>query len=367
MDGKFDSIMPPDELYGRTGIQRMIINTIYQLTAHMQNEPGDFERAKRLLMIPDYFHFLLAGECCSEYTNATTTQLVNAGTKDWDATLIKAAGIPETIFGKLHLPGGRLGKLRKGIADEVGFECDVVLPPTHDTASAVAALPISGNPEKAVWLSSGTWSLMGGETDAPFITSTSRKLNFTNEGGYGGKYCLLKNIMGLWMLQSVRRELAPDMSYDDVALASERAGIDTIVDCEDPKFLSPDSMTGAIAEYCNERGKRAPSGIAETAAVIYGSLAASYAENLSELREITGVDYTDFHILGGGSKDDYLNRLTARRAGMTVHAGPGEASAIGNIIVQMISDGVFADIAEARNCVRESFGIRSYEGGNGGG
>jgi rhamnulokinase len=362
MDDRFDAVMPPDELYGRTGIQRILINTLYQLMAHMNGEPGDFEKARHLLMLPDYLHFLLAGEMCPEYTNASTTQLLNAKARDWDDGVIAAAGLPRELFGRLHLPGTRLGALRKGIAEEVGYDCGVVLPCTHDTGSAVAALPVAFGSDP-IYLSSGTWSLIGCECAEPALSERSRTLNYTNEGGYAGTYRLLKNIMGLWMIQSVRSELAPDSGFDEIARAAEAADIDTIVDCEDQAFLSPDSMYGAIRDWCRSRDLRAPEDIGETAAVIYRSLADAYARNAGELTDITGTAFGAFHILGGGSKDSYLNRLTARRTGMTVHAGPAEATAIGNIAVQMISDGVFSDLAEARECIADSFSIKTYDGG----
>jgi len=368
MDARFDATMAAPDLYGHTGIQRIMINTIYQLMAHMDEAPGDFDSARHLLMLPDYFHFLLAGEMCSEYTIATTTGLVNANSKDWDAEVIAAVGVPGSLFGKLHLPGTRVGKLQKTVADAVGFSCDVVLPSAHDTASAVAAVPaiVSDLPgasgKEPLYVSSGTWSLIGCESEAPILSDRCRELNFTNEGGYGYRYRLLKNIMGLWMIQSVRRELAPQLSFDEVSYAAEKTDIDTVVDCEDQAFLSPDSMYEAVRGWCKERGLRAPEGVGETAAVIYGSLAASYAKNIGELAEITGKDFTDFHILGGGSKDSYLNSLTAERTGLTVHAGPSEATAIGNIIAQMISGGVFSDLNEARGCVADSFGIKEFKG-----
>ncbi|MDR1043115.1 MAG: rhamnulokinase [Clostridiales Family XIII bacterium] len=371
MEARFDSSMKPQELYERTGIQRMPINTLYQLMAHMDEAPGDFDKARHLLMLPDYFHFLLAGEVSSEYTVASTSQLVNAVAKDWDRAVMAAAGIPGSLFGELHLPGTCLGKLRKSIADEVGFSCDVVLPCAHDTASAVAALPIvpsgkgngkSNGDSGPLYISSGTWSLIGCESAAPILTDKCREMNFTNEGGYGYRYRLLKNIMGLWMIQSVRRELAPDMSFDEISRAASEADIDTKVDCEDKAFLSPDSMHEAIRDWCGERGLRAPEDLGETAAVIYDSLADSYAGNAAELAEVTGREFTDLYIIGGGSKDTYLNGLAAQATGMKIHAGPSEASAVGNISTQMISAGVFSDLDEAKACVSDSFEIKEYEG-----
>jgi rhamnulokinase len=365
MDEKFDAVISPQKLYARTGIQRILINTLYQLMAHMKEAPGDFDVARRLLMLPDYFHFLLAGEMCSEYTEATTTQLVNAETKDWDSEVIAAAGLPGSLFGAIHLPGARLGGLRKEIAAEVGYDCDVVLPCTHDTASAVTALPVARAEDSArsLYISSGTWSLMGCESDTPVLTEKSRMMNFTNEGGYGYRYRLLKNITGLWMIQSVRREMAPDMSFDDIARAAAEADIDAQIDCEAGVFLSPDSMMDAIGNWRRERGLRAPVGIGETAAVIYGGLADSYACNAEDIAGVTGRDFSQIFIIGGGSKDDYLNRLASRRTGMTVYAGPAEAAAIGNIVTQMIADGEFSGMDEARACVADSFAIGRYEGG----
>jgi rhamnulokinase len=361
---RFDAVMSPPELYGHTGIQRILINTLYQLMAHMDEAPGDFDRARHLLMMPDYFHFLLAGEMCSEYTIATTSGLVNAGSQDWDDTVIAAGGVPRSLFGSLHLPGTRVGKLQKAIADEVGFSCDVVLPCAHDTASAVVAMPAMAGvaDREPLYISSGTWSLIGCESEAPLLSDRCRELNYTNEGGSGHRYRLLQNSLGLWMIQSVRRELAPEMSFGEVARAAEAAGIDTIVDCEDQVFFAPDSMYGAVRGWCSDHVLTPPEGIGETAAVIYRSLAASYAGIISELAEITGRNFTDIHVLGGGSNVNYLNSLTAKKTGMAVHAGPSEATAIGNIAVQMISDGVFSNINEARSCIADSFSIRKFNG-----
>jgi rhamnulokinase len=365
MDETFDSVINPQELYARTGIQRILINTLYQLMAHMKESPGDFDVARRLLMLPDYFHFLLAGEMCSEYTEATTTQLVNALTKDWDSEVIAAAGLPGSLFGALHLPGARLGGLRKEIANEVGYDCDVVLPCTHDTASAVTALPVARAEDAArsLYISSGTWSLIGCESDEPVLTEKSRRMNFTNEGGYGYRYRLLKNITGLWMIQSIRREIAPGMSFDEIASAAAEADMDAKIDCEDGAFLSPDSMVDAIGSWRRERGLRAPEGVGETAALIYGGLADSYARNVADIADVTGREFSQIFIIGGGSKDDHLNRLVSRRTGLTVYAGPAEAAAIGNIVTQMIADGEFSGMDEARACVADSFAIGRYEGG----
>jgi rhamnulokinase len=301
---------------------------------------------------------------CSEYTEATTTQLVNATTREWDGDVMTAAGIPESLFGELHLPGTRLGKLKKDIADEVGYDCDVVLPCTHDTASAVlSTASTGGGGMDPLFISSGTWSLMGCETMTPELSEKSRVTNLTNEGGYGYRYRLLKNIMGLWMIQSIRRELAPDMNFDDIARAASESGTDTRVDCEDETFLSPDSMYDSIRRWCAQRGLAAPESVGESAAVIYGGLADAYAKVARQLSDVTGRRFTDIFIVGGGSKDDYLNGLTARTTGLTVHAGVPEAAAVGNILAQMISDGVFSDIDEARTCVAGSFEIKEYGGG----
>jgi rhamnulokinase len=309
-------------------------------------------------MMPDYFHYRLSGIKASEYSEATTTGLMDPKNRQWDKELIESLGIPARIFQSIRMPGEVLGELTKEVQDIVGFNCRVILPPSHDTASAVLAIPTNG--EETCYISSGTWSLMGVETDSPNCSEKSRQADLTNEGGYGGKITYLANIMGLWMIQSVRGELAPGMDYGKLCEDASKESISSIVDCQDDAFLSPESMSDAIRDFCKKTGQEIPQTLPQLAAVVYNSLAKCYADKLKIIESMTGVRYDKINIIGGGSNAGYLNELTAKITGRTVIAGPSEATALGNILAQMITDKVFAGIKEARECVRRSFEVKVY-------
>lgn len=358
MDEEVYKIISEDDLYARTGIQKAIYNTIYQLMALKKTHPEQMEAAKAMLMIPDYFHFRLSGKKVQEYSEATTSQLLNPNSREWDYELIDMLGFKKEIFQKIYMPGTFVGELTKEVRDMVGYDCKVVLPPTHDTASAVMAIPT--NEENTCYISSGTWSLMGVETDKPNCSPKSKGADLTNEGGYGGKITYLANIMGLWMIQSVRNKLAPDMGYGELCDRASRETIKSIVDCQDSSFLSPDDMVTAVQDYCKKTGQQVPETLYELAAVIYNSLAKCYADKLATIESMTGIKYNKVNIIGGGSNAAYLNELTAKSTGVDVHAGPGEATALGNILAQMIESGLFANLREARECVRRSFEVKVY-------
>ena len=364
MDEEVYKIISEKELYARTGIQKAIFNTIYQLMATKVKEPEKLKEARTLLMVPDYFHFLLTGVRKQEYTNASTTQLLDARTGDWDHELIEKLGFPQELFGELSMPGTIVGPLKSDIAKEVGYECTVVLPATHDTGSAVMSVPSTD--ENTLYISSGTWSLMGCELTEANCSETARKANFTNEGGYNKRYRFLKNIMGLWMIQSVKKELEEGYDYpgksgdEDFSFASlcdraKEANIDSIVDANDSRFLNPHSMIAEVQKACQESGQQIPKTPWELSRVIYRSLAACYKEATEEIEEITGKHFDCVYIVGGGSNAVYLNELTALETGKRVNAGPSEATAIGNLGAQMLADGVFADLTGFRKCVLESF------------
>ncbi|MCM1191004.1 MAG: rhamnulokinase [Butyrivibrio sp.] len=358
MDEEVYKIISEEALYARTGIQKQIFNTVYQLMALKKQHGSRLEKAETLLMIPDYFHYLLSGTAVTEYTNATTGQLVNPDTKDWDYDLIERLGYPKKIFQKIVTPGTVLGELRKEIQEEVGFNCKVVAPATHDTGSAVAAVPTDS--DSPLYISSGTWSLMGTELEQANCSSASREHNLTNEGGCDYRFRYLKNIMGLWMIQSVKKEIGGDLSFGEICGLAEKCTISSVVDCNDDRFLAPADMTAEVQAACRESGQQVPDGIGETACVIYNSLAKCYAETIQEIGTITGQVYDRIHIVGGGANADYLNRLTAEETGVPVYAGPTEATAIGNLAVQMISGGDLSDLKDARACVRRSFEIREF-------
>lgn len=359
MDEEVYKLITEEQLYLRTGIQKQIFNTIYQLMALKKTEPGQLERAETFLMVPDYFNFLLTGRKVQEYTNATTTQLVNPATKDWDDELLEKLGIKRNIFQEIKMAGCEVEELEQEIQKQVGFNCKVILPPTHDTASAVVAVP--SRKEETLYISSGTWSLMGTERLQADCSKESMLHNFTNEGGYGYRYRFLKNIMGLWMIQSVRKELVPDMSFAEICELAEKEKITSLVDVNDERFLAPESMVEEVRSACWETLQQVPKTIGEIAAVIYNSLANCYAMAAKEIEIITGQKYQELHIVGGGANADFLNKLTAKYTGKTVLAGPTEATALGNISVQMITAGEFADLKEARECIYHSFEIKLYK------
>ena len=359
MDQEVYKVISQDELYERTGIQKQIFNTIYQLMAVKMKKPQELADAKTMLLIPDYFNFLLTGRKVTEYTNASTTQLLHPETKEWDFELIDMLGFPRDIFTEIKLPGTIVGELTEEIQKKVGFCCKVVLPATHDTGSAVVAVP--SNEEDVLYISSGTWSLMGTELKEAICTKESMEKNLTNEGGYDYRFRYLKNIMGMWMINSAKKEIADDMSYADICSMASKTTIASIVPANDDRFLAPKNMTEEVKDACRESGQQVPEGIAEVAAVIYHSLAKCYADTMNEIEEITGKKYDCIHIVGGGSNAVYLNELTAKACGKTVYTGPTEATAVGNVAAQMIAAGELADLKSARECIFHSFKINKYE------
>ena len=360
MDTEVYKLIPEEELYARTGIQKQIFNTIYQFMAVKKQDPDTFAKAESMLMIPDYFHYRLTGVKKQEYTNATTTQLVSPKTNTWDKGLIQLLGYPEKWFTELSMPGTVVGPLTEELANEVGFQCQIVLPATHDTGSAVLAVP--SNEDPTLYISSGTWSLMGTERREADCSEESRKRNFTNEGGYEYRFRYLKNIMGLWMIQSVRHEVNDAYSFAEIcAMAEEAKDFPSRVDANDECFLSPDNMTEEVKDYCRRTGQKVPETLGEIATVIYTSLAECYAKTAKELEEMTGRTYSRIHIVGGGSNAGYLNELTAKATKKEIHAGPGEATAIGNITAQMLKAEEFKTIEEARTIIHESFGVKVYK------
>lgn len=359
-------------LYARTGIQKQPFNTVYQLLALQKEHPEQLAAARHFVMIPEYFNYLLTGCIRNEYTNATSTALVNAHTRDWDEEVLAALGLPRAIFGALHLPGTLVGGFTDAVRKAVGFGCTVLLPATHDTGSAFLAVP--ARDEHAVYLSSGTWSLLGTENAEPVTGEASMRANFTNEGGYAYRYRYLKNIMGLWMIQSIRREMngavyvagrerraaaEKQWSYAELEAEARRcAGFSSRVEVNDARFLAPESMTQAVKDFCAETRQAVPQTVGEVMQCVYASLAAGYAAAVRELSALTGKQYTSINIVGGGSQDGYLNELTAKATGLPVYAGPTEGTALGNLMAQWIASGEFADLASARAAIQNSFTIK---------
>lgn len=352
MDALVEAMIPPEELYARTGIQKQIFNTIYQLMAVKTKTPEQLERAKTLLMMPDYLNFRLTGVKHQEYTNATTSGMVNVKTGEWDMEIVRRLGYPEHLFGTLSMAGDEVGTLSQEIAEKVGYNLTVLHAPSHDTASAVLAVPISS--ENALYISSGTWSLMGTESVEAIVGDMARRFNFANEGGYEKRYRFLKNIMGLWIIQSIKAE-AEKYSFGELCDMARAVGdTDARIDVNDVAFLAPSNMTEAIRTYC----KRPDMPLDEVLCCVYHSLAESYANTAKEIEACLGKAPDALHIVGGGSRDDYLNELAAKACGLKVFAGPTEATAIGNLLCQMIAHGEYQSVKEARAAVAASFDVK---------
>ena len=372
MDNVVSKYISAEALYARTGIQKQPFNTIYQLMAQKLEAPEQVAAAKRLLMIPEYLNFLLTGVKKSEYTIASTSNLLDACKKDWDKELIEMLGLPVEIFGELCMPGESVGRLLPEIQAQVGFNTMVILPATHDTGSAFLAVPAKD--DNAVYLSSGTWSLLGVENEVAITTPESHAANFTNEGGAWYRYRYLSNIMGLWMIQSVRRELngvsyvvgkeqrqatGKKWSFPDlIAEAEKEEGFPSMVDVNASCFLAPESMIQAIKDECARTGQAVPETVGQIMQCVYTSLSICYRDAIKALEGLTGKKYTSINIVGGGCQDGYLNRRTAQATGLTVFAGPVEGTAIGNLLVQMIAGGDLSDLAAARSAIRRSFEIK---------
>lgn len=348
---KVHEIIPFETLYKRTGSQFQIYNTIYQL--YTDKLSGKLDKAERFLMMPDFFNYLLTGVMKNEFTNASTTGLMSAKTRDWDMETVKELGLPEKLFKELSDPATLVGNLKPEIAKEIGYDLKVVLPATHDTASAVMAVPEIGQP---LYISSGTWSLLGIESPVAISTEEALKENFTNEGGYERSTRFLKNIMGLWMIQCVRREYNKKYSWGDfVTLSKEVKDFNSIVDVNYNSFLAPASMIEAIKDYCRKTGQKVPETPGEIALCVYDSLAVCYKRAVETVERVTGYKFDTIHIVGGGCQNSYLNELTAKRTGRRVVAGPVEATAIGNALSQLLYDGAVKNINEAKELVKVSF------------
>ncbi len=357
MPKKVYDIISKEELYSRTGIQEQPYNTIFQLMA-IKEQTKDLDSAESLLMLPCYFNFILTGVKMNEYTDASTSGLLDAQKRDWDADIIKALGFPEKIFTNLYMPGTKVGNFTPEIAEEVGFDCEVILPGTHDTASAVLSVPMENS--EGVYISSGTWSLMGIESKNAICTNSANDGGYSNEGGAEGSIRFLKNIMGLWIIQSIKRELKDEYSFSDLAdLARGAQDFKSEFNVNDQRFLAPKSMIETIKGYFKETNQDIPQTIGELMQSVYVSLANCYNESILALEEITGDKYDSIRIVGGGCQDGYLNELTAKATGKTVCAGPIEATALGNVGAQLLADGTVSDTEEFRKLIRNSFEIKT--------
>jgi rhamnulokinase len=356
-------LISKEEIYEATGIQLMPINTLNQLYAATRHTPRLLETAERLLMIPDLFNYWLTGNAVCEFTNATTTQLINPVSRTWATPLMERLGIPTKLCSPIVEPGSVVGRLLPGISNYQALEgtC-VVACASHDTASAVAAITARGD---TAFISSGTWSLVGIETEEPVMTPKALRLNFSNEGGVCGTTRLLKNVMGLWMLQCCRRswaDLGRKFAYGELMEGAGREpGFRYLVDPDDASFARPDDMPQAIDRFCRKTGQPSPATPAAYTRTILDSLALKYRLVLGNLESLTGRRLTQVRVIGGGSKNRLLNQFTADATGKRVLAGPAEATALGNIAVQMIATGAVASLEEARAIIDRSFPTEVFD------
>lgn len=341
-----ESIISPSRLYSKTGIQKQNFNTIYQLYADKKS--GKLEKAAYFLMMPDYLSFKLTGEVKNEYTNATTTGLVNANAKTWDIDIIYALGLTGVSFLPLSLPSSHVGFLSEEIQKAVGFNCAVLFAPSHDTASAVCACPMK---DDDLYISSGTWSLIGTEITEPILSEDARLHNFTNEGGIDYRFRFLKNYMGMWLFQNIRRNLNKEKTYDEMMQLAMSCGDYKYFDVNDNTLVAPKNMIEAIGKLIGSDDL----GLILNSA--YHSLAKSYSEAVTEIEAVTGKRFNAIHIVGGGCQDKYLNALTRDYTGKSVTAGPIEATATGNIVSQIMRDKKIP-LAITREIVKNSFDIK---------
>jgi len=357
-------ILPLEEIYNQTGIQFMQLNTLFQLFAMRQENDPALQSARTLLTIPDLFNFWLTGTKANEFTISTTTQCYNPREKRWASELLAALDIPQHIFGQIVPPGTLLEQLRASVAEDASCErIPVIAVGSHDTASAVAAVPAEGN--DFIYISSGTWSLIGIESYEPIINANSLKYNVTNEGGVCDTIRFLKNIMGMWLLQESRRQWAKagkNYSYDELTnLAAEAPALKSFVSVADNRFLAPGNMVERIQAFCRETNQPVPQTHAEVVRCILESLALEYRWGTEKLRELSGKALPVIHIIGGGSRNRLLNQFTADATGCEVIAGPVEATAIGNVLLQAIGLRHLSSLAEGRALVLRSFDVTSYE------
>ncbi len=351
----FSTMLDRATHYGVTGIQQMDINTLFQLMAMKSDDDIRLREAHQLLFMPDLLAYFLTGEANNEYTIASTSELLDARTRQWSDETIEALGLPRHIFGKIVEPGTVRGHLLPEIAEEVHLgEVDVVAVGSHDTASAVCATPLVPG---AAFLSSGTWSLLGAELPHPVLTEEARLAEFTNEGGVGGTIRFLQNITGLWLLQRLMAEWESQgrpQTFDTLLPAAEASKYEGIIPVSDARFSNPPSMEKAISCYLAESGQPAPQNEADFTRCVLRSLASKYAEAIKGLNALLDKPITQLNIIGGGSRNALLNRFTAEATGLPVIAGPVEATAMGTILCQAICAGELADLEEARNVVRNS-------------
>lgn len=356
--------MPKEKLYGITGIQFMELNTLFQLISLKKYRPWMLERADKMLFMPDLFGYMLTGKMCAEYSIASTSQLIDLDKRTWSKEILDAFGIKESVFAPLVQPGTVLGELSKEVCEECGVDpVPVISVCGHDTQSAITSVPCEDG--DFAFLSSGTWSLFGTEFDKPIVNETSMNINITNEGGFDGSTGFLKNIIGLWLIQESRRQWkreGKEYSYADLeklALAAEP--FKCFIDPDAPEFVPHGNIPERVREFCRKTGQYVPETVGEIMRCIYESLAMKYRLTFEKLRECTERDYPVIHVIGGGTKDGLLCQMTANSCDRTVKAGPIEATVMGNVAVQLMSDGSVKNIGQARKIVADSSELKTFE------
>lgn len=363
MVDKLFETLNPTEHYSVTGIQVMEINTLSQLLS--LKGTAQLESAQKLLFMPDLFSYFLTGKATNEYCIASTSELLDAKRRDWSWETIEALGLPKHIFGDIVMPGTVRGTLRNDIAEETGLgNVNVIAVGSHDTASAVAAVPSIEGDGPVAFLSSGTWSLLGVELPEPILSEKARKAEFTNEGGVGGRIRFLQNITGLWIMQRLMaewKERGEEQTFAQILPAAANASISSIIPVADAAFMNPPSMEKAICDYCEKSGQPVPQTKGEIVRCLFQSLATKYRDAIAGINDLLPESLKRLHIIGGGSQNDLLNQFTADALGVPVWAGPVEATAMGNILVQAMAAGEVADLAEIREIVRRSVTPKVFE------
>lgn len=366
MTEKLFETLNPTEHYATTGIQVMEINTLAQLLSIKGT--AQLEAAEHLLFMPDLFSYFLTGKATNEYCIASTSELLDAKRREWSWETIEALGLPKRIFGDIVMPGTVRGELRKDIAEETGLkDVKVIAVGSHDTASAVAAVPAIEGDGPVAFLSSGTWSLLGIELPEPILTEEARQAEFTNEGGVGGRIRFLQNITGLWILQRLMaewKERGEEQTFGELLPAAAQASISSIIPVADAAFTNPPSMEKAISGYCRQSNQPVPQTKGEFVRCLFQSLAKKYKDAIEGVNGLLPESLKRLHIIGGGSQNGLLNQFTADALGIPVWAGPVEATAMGNILVQAMAAGEVADLAELREVVRRSVTPKVFEPNN---
>jgi rhamnulokinase len=358
----FFNILPPKETYLLSGIQFLQFNTLFQLFSSVQVDFPGLKIADRLLFTPDCLNYLFTGKKKIEYTIASTSQLLKPGKAEWEPRLFEAAGIPVNLMEEIVQPGTEIGKVLPEIMEETGCnEIPCIAVASHDTASAVVSVPAKG--QNWAYLSSGTWSLLGIESDVPLVSEKTLEMNFTNEGGVDGTTRFLKNIMGMWLIQECKRiwDEEKELDWQEIVdLSKQVEGFQCLINPDDPMFLNPGNMPKAIQEYCTKTGQFVPQTKGEIARCIYDSLVLKYKFTIKQIESVTGKKIEKLHIIGGGAHNKMLNQLTANALGVPVFAGPTEATAIGNIMLQAKAVGAVNSLAEIREIIFNSFDVTEY-------